>query len=290
MIRRPPRSTLFPYTTLFRSNFATDADIDAVTALIMANRRWHSPDYLDLAQTKLKDIWDYSTADIALTNDLSGHYLLPGPIEAFHPSPEIWYLNPSYIAPYAFRLFAQIDQQHDWLELVDTGYRMLEGSSQLSDLGLPSDWVLLHSETPHYRALPATAPIRSLYGFDAYRVWWRVALDLTWFKSAPAGHYLSDHLSALLDRWQQFQQLPAQIDLSGQAMVDYGATSQYAMIYQAARHLDAEVAESIRENTLTLADPNDFWDGDSAYYTQNLAWLGLYPPEWVPTDWLSAAE
>ena len=271
-------------------NFATDADIDAVTALIMANRRWHSPDYLDLAQTKLKDIWDYSTADIALTNDLSGHYLLPGPIEAFHPSPEIWYLNPSYIAPYAFRLFAQIDQQHDWLELVDTGYRMLEGSSQLSDLGLPSDWVLLHSETPHYRALPATAPIRSLYGFDAYRVWWRVALDLTWFKSAPAGHYLSDHLSALLDRWQQFQQLPAQIDLSGQAMVDYGATSQYAMIYQAARHLDAEVAESIRENTLTLANPNDFWDGDSAYYTQNLAWLGLYPPEWVPTDWLSAAE
>src|SRR5688572_31136188 len=29
MIRRPPRSTLFPYTTLFRS--ATDADSDALT-------------------------------------------------------------------------------------------------------------------------------------------------------------------------------------------------------------------------------------------------------------------
>src|SRR5687768_18091102 len=28
MIRRPPRSTLFPYTTLFRSSHARDADAD----------------------------------------------------------------------------------------------------------------------------------------------------------------------------------------------------------------------------------------------------------------------
>src|SRR2546427_11755253 len=33
MIRRPPRSTLFPYTTLFRSPFATEAD-----ALLVATR------------------------------------------------------------------------------------------------------------------------------------------------------------------------------------------------------------------------------------------------------------
>ena len=271
-------------------NFATDADIDAATALIMAARRWKKPAYLDLAKIKLKDIWELSTADIALKDDLSGRYLLPGPLDAFHPSPEVWYLNPSYIAPYAFRLFAQVDKQRDWLELVHTGYRMLEESAKISALGLPSDWVLLHSEAPHYRELPDTALIKSVYGFDAYRVWWRIALDLSWFRSAPAGHYLSDHLSALLDLWQQSQQLPAQIDLAGEAMVDYGATSQYAMVYQAARHLNTEVAESIRTNKLALADPNDFWDGDSAYYTQNLAWLGLYPPEWIPTYWFSPAR
>src|SRR2546427_850754 len=34
MIRRPPRSTLFPYTTLFRSALATDdVDVDVATAL-----------------------------------------------------------------------------------------------------------------------------------------------------------------------------------------------------------------------------------------------------------------
>ncbi|MGD1853862.1 MAG: glycosyl hydrolase family 8 [Leptolyngbyaceae cyanobacterium] len=271
-------------------NFATDADIDAVTALIIAARRWQKTAYLELAKTKLSDIWELSTADISLENDLSGRYLLPGPLEAFHPEPELWYLNPSYFAPYAFRLFAQIDPGRDWLELVHTGYRMLEESAKVSDLGLPSDWVLLHSDTPHYREMPATALIKSVYGFDAYRVWWRVALDLSLFESAPAGHYLSEHLTPLLERWQQSQQLPAQIDLAGEAMVDYGATSQYAMVYPAVRHLDVNIARSIRESKLSLANPNTFWDGDSAYYTQNLAWLGLYPSEWLPSSWFSSAR
>src|SRR3712207_7670222 len=33
MIRRPPRSTLFPYTTLFRSSVATEAGMDAARRL-----------------------------------------------------------------------------------------------------------------------------------------------------------------------------------------------------------------------------------------------------------------
>src|SRR2546430_10835091 len=34
MIRRPPRSTLFPYTTLFRSPLAADADRERLVALL----------------------------------------------------------------------------------------------------------------------------------------------------------------------------------------------------------------------------------------------------------------
>src|SRR5438876_8618889 len=36
MLRRPPRSTLFPYTTLFRSIRARDTDIDARYATVTA--------------------------------------------------------------------------------------------------------------------------------------------------------------------------------------------------------------------------------------------------------------
>src|SRR5690348_17600067 len=46
MLRRPPRSTLFPYTTLFRSDAATASDVEAAvidlcrdrTALLIAHR------------------------------------------------------------------------------------------------------------------------------------------------------------------------------------------------------------------------------------------------------------
>src|SRR3712207_7018064 len=33
MIRRPPRSTLFPYTTLFRSEIETDAEVTSLAEL-----------------------------------------------------------------------------------------------------------------------------------------------------------------------------------------------------------------------------------------------------------------
>src|SRR3712207_7127911 len=39
MIRRPPRSTLFPYTTLFRS-----ADSGSTTLPILSQARWHNVD------------------------------------------------------------------------------------------------------------------------------------------------------------------------------------------------------------------------------------------------------
>src|SRR2546422_4939944 len=35
MIRRPPRSTLFPYTTLFRSNLMLDVDGDGIVDFVI---------------------------------------------------------------------------------------------------------------------------------------------------------------------------------------------------------------------------------------------------------------
>jgi endoglucanase len=118
-------------------NFASDSDIDAITALIFASRRWNRPEYLNLAKAKLQDLWNLST--------MVGHqgklYLLPGPTAAFVPNASTLYLNPSYFAPYAFRLFAQVDPEHDWLSLVNSSYEVLEKSAPLSAVGLPSDWV-----------------------------------------------------------------------------------------------------------------------------------------------------
>src|SRR5438034_5481653 len=43
IIRRPPRSTLFPYTTLFRSNFGTDGGLWGDTGFPTVDSSWSQP-------------------------------------------------------------------------------------------------------------------------------------------------------------------------------------------------------------------------------------------------------
>jgi endoglucanase len=253
------------------ANFASDADIDAAVALILAARRWNCPAYGELAQTKLKDLWQLSTIKVK-----GKRYLLPGPDRSFQQAKDWIVLNPSYLAPYAFRLFDQIDRRN-WGRLVDTSYSVLEQSAELSEVGLPSDWVALNRKTGEFQPVQPTETLRSIYSFDAYRVWWRVAWDYAWYGEPRAESYLTQHLSHLQQRWQTDQKIPARIDLQGEATVDYEATSQYAMLYYALRLVDRDMAAQIYQQKLEPAYRDGFWDSDSAYYTQNLTWFGLLP-------------
>ncbi|MCY7321319.1 MAG: glycosyl hydrolase [Phormidesmis sp. CAN_BIN36] len=254
------------------NNFASDADIDAITALILASRRWGRPEYLSLAKTKLVDLWESST--IAANNQ---RYLMPGPIAAFQQG-EVLTFNTSYLAPYAIRLFAQVDDDRDWLSLVESSYQVLEQSASLSAVNLPSDWVALNLKTGQYSRLDKSNAIISRYGFDATRVWWRVSLDAVWFNEPNAKAYLQKHLNYMKTLWRSQQKIPAQLDLQGQPLVTYEATSQYGMLYAAFQVVDPVIAQQIYQQKLVPNYQNGFWDNDSAYYTQNLAWLGLFPP------------
>ncbi|WP_026100097.1 glycosyl hydrolase family 8 [Fortiea contorta] len=266
------------------SNFASDGDIDAITALIFAARRWNRPEYMELAKIKLRDLWNLSTAP-----GYGGKpYLLPGPKLAFVPNESTLYLNPSYLAPYAFRIFAQVDPTHDWLGLVDTSYQILENSTQLSTVGLPSDWVALDIKTGQFELVPPSSNLQSLYSFDAYRVWWRLSLDAVWFNAPPARRYLQQSTQHLQKLWTQKSRLPARIDLQGKALVDYEATSQYAMFYAAMRLVEPALAEELLAKKILPQYKQGIWGDDSAYYTQNLAWLGLLPPDTIPRQIIQA--
>ncbi|HBB33564.1 MAG TPA: glycosyl hydrolase [Cyanobacteria bacterium UBA8803] len=254
-------------------NFASDADIDAITALILAARRWNRPEYLDLARLKLRDLWEFSTFEVPGGK----RYLLPGPKEAFVPSPATIYLNPSYLAPYAFRLFAQVDPDRNWLSLVESSYQVLEKSSKVSAAGLPSDWIALDTKTGQFQPMPANSKLQSVYSFDAYRVWWRVAWDAQWFESPEALRYLKNATQHLQKLWRSSSRIPARIDLQGKSSVNYDATSQYAMLYPALRLIDPTAAQQLLEQNLLPRYNEGIWDDESAYYTQNLAWLGLLP-------------
>ena len=260
------------------SNFASDGDIDAITALILASRRWHQPEYLKLAKLKPQDLWNLST----ISKTQGKRYLLPGPIAAFVPDASTVYLNPSYFAPYAFRIFAQVDPQHDWLSLVDSSYQVLEDSTKLSKVGLPSDWVALNTKTGQYQTLPASSTLKSLYSFDSYRVWWRLSLDAAWFNSPQAQRYLVTSTQHLQKLWSKQSGLPATIDLQGKPLVDYEATSQYAMLYAAMQIVEPAIAQELLVKKILPQYKQGIWGDQSAYYTQNLAWLGLLPPKAIP--------
>ncbi|MBR8836742.1 MAG: glycosyl hydrolase [Stigonema ocellatum SAG 48.90 = DSM 106950] len=264
------------------SNFASDADIDAITALIFASRRWNRPEYLQLAKAKLQDLWNFSTA----LGPAGKRYLLPGPAAAFVPNPSTLYLNPSYLAPYAFRLFAQVDPERDWLSLVDTSYQVLEQSAQLSTVFLPSDWVSLDTLTGKYQPLPQSSPLQTLYSFDAYRVWWRLSLDAVWFNSPQARGYLQTSTSYLQKLWREQSHVPARIDLQGKGLVDYEATSQYAMLYTALSLVEPRIANELLQKKILPQYKQGVWDEHSAYYTQNLVWIGLFPPSALPQELL----
>jgi len=267
-------------------NFASDADVDAATALILAARRWNRPEYLTLAQAKLKDIWDHSTIVVSPNGAAAMRHLLPGPIASFQPQPDRVILNPSYAAPYAFRMFDQVDPERDWMSLVDSSYRLLEDSAALSAVNLPSDWLVLNLTTGAYEPVPEESSLRSIYSFDAFRVWWRVALDAVWFQEPRATEYLQQHLAPLQQQWRSTRRIPARIDLEGNPTVTYEATSQYAMLYPAMRLIDPSLADELRSQKLLPTYQNGIWDNDSAYYVQNLAWFGLFPNREVAASWL----
>ena len=270
-------------------NFASDADLDAATALILASQRWDRPDYLALAQAKLADLWNLSTIVVprATTEQGSDRYFLPGPRPAFQQG-YLTYLNPSYFAPYAFRLFAEVDPEHDWLGLVDTSYDALTRSAELSIIGFPSDWVGLDVTTGKYQPIAPSLPLRSIYSFDAYRVWWRVSLDYLLFESPEAKAFLDTYLPTAGERWQSKGQLAATINRAGEDVVDYEATGQYAMLYPAFRIVDEAIADELLEQKLLPAYQNGIWDNDTAYYTQNLAWFGLASTADLAPLWFDA--
>ncbi|NET47791.1 MAG: glycosyl hydrolase [Merismopedia sp. SIO2A8] len=268
--------------------FASDADLDAATALILAAQRWDRPDYLELARTKLADLWTLSTVEIpiAVTEQGSDRYFLPGPRAAFQQG-LVTYLNPSYFAPYAFRLFAEVDPDHDWLALIDTSYAALNQSASISTMGLPSDWVGLDIATGDYRAVDPLLPLKSVYSFDAFRVWWRVALDYLLFESPEAKDFLVAFLPELENQWRSHQFIAAVIDSNGQDIVDYESTAQYAMLHTAFRIVEPAIADDIWSQKLFPAYKNGIWDNDTAYYTQNLAWFGLASTAELVPLWFS---
>lgn len=262
-------------------NAASDADVDIALALLLASSRWQQQSYAETALPIITDVWKMET-DIANGK----RYMIAG---NWATGSEEIIINPSYIAPYAWRIFAKVDPNHDWLGLIDPAYELLHAVSINNldtgkSVGLPPDWVAIKKADGSVSAASHLG-LRSAYGFDAMRVPWRIAIDYVWSHDGKAKTYL-DSLSFLASAYEARGMLPSGFTHDGADLnstenpVMYATSLGYFMVSQpdmSQRIYNSKILE------LYSNDTNSFRN-DLPYYEENWLWFGaaLYLQYVVP--------
>ncbi len=253
---------------------ASDADQDIAMALIFAYARWQDPAYLDAARGIVHDIWEL---EVVTTSD-GTPYLSANNYEKFSQSPTA-IVNPSYLSPAAYRIFAQVDPEHPWMRVVDSSYRLLNESvesplgGEASD-GLPPDWIRVHKRTG---ALSAPGgDLSTNFSYDALRVPWRLALDYQWYGDERAVTTLKK-MHRLSEAWHEGGALASSYTHGGSVIAPeevpamYGGTLGYFIV------ADPTLAAQLYETKLQyLFNPGaNAWKERLSYYDDNWAWFGI---------------
>ena len=257
-------------------NTASDADADIALALLMANARWKDDAYLTSAKAIISDIWQQEVVTIGGVPYLAADNVEKSSTQSFIV------VNPSYISPATYAIFATVDPAHDWNRLRDSSYRLLQNVLTLpldkaKSAGLPPDWVGVDRVTGRVFSISATEKdLTTNYSFDAMRVPWRLALDWQWYRD-PRDKALLDQMAFLGDAWKSRATLLASYSHDGQGLYDYespafyGSNIGYFMVSQPAMAQDV-----YREKLLWLYNPDDeSWKQPLGYYDSNWAWFGL---------------
>jgi endoglucanase len=254
------------------NNSATDADVDTAFALLMAYSRWKQDVYLYDALPLIASIWAKSVVLVdgrpVLTSD-----------DVQRANPLKVLVNPSYFAPYAYRVFAKVDRHHRWQALVDNGYALLAQLDRQpldahTAAGLPPDWVYLNRSTARFSA--AGGRLTTDFGYDALRLPWRLALDYSWYGDQRARQLLQRE-SLLTQAWTRDHRLAAGYSRDGKPSADYESPAMYggAMGYFTVVRPDL-AGEVYARELLSLYDPNT--EGLSrplSYYDSNWVWFGM---------------
>jgi endo-1,4-beta-D-glucanase Y len=254
-------------------NAAIDGDSDIAMALLFAYARWNDSRYLLEADSIINAIWDES---VVIINGKP--YITSNDIEQFNQDTVL--LNPSYYAPYAYRMFAVINPNNDWQGVVNTSYEIINQSSASpldkdKSVGLPPDWVIIDRKTGELRA-PESTNITTNYSFDAHRVMWRLYLDYLWYGENRAKQYFQDN-DFLLSIWNTDENIYNTYSHNGE-ILDKGSSpavigtniGYFALI-------NPTVAKQIYEQKLLPLYNRDTqqWREQLGYYDTNWAWFGL---------------
>jgi len=258
-------------------NSATDADTDIAVALIFAAQKWQDETYLTEARSIIQDIWKH---EVVLIKDIP--YITSNNIEKNNQISVL--LNPSYFAPYAYRMFAHVDPNHAWMQVVDSSYEVLQRSmneslDKESSVGLPPDWVVINRQTGALSA-PTSSNHTTNYGYDALRTPWRIALDKTWYQDPRATAVLNK--MSFFGTVAQVQgnkniAIPAVHAHDGTVVSQQESRALYGGVIGYFIHNDPDAAALLyKTKLLSLVNTTtNNWKSNVSYYDSNWVWFGM---------------
>lgn len=255
-------------------NTASDADSDIALALLMAASRWQQQSYLDEARKIIPAIWEEEVITAA-----GKPYLASNSLEK--ASKEDAVMNISYLSPYAYRLFAEVDRTHDWAALVDSSYDLINRSidaplDKSTSAKLPPDWIILNKTSGEISAPKNQPNLTTNYGYDAMRLPWRLALDYQWNNEERAKTTLQK-MSFIRDEWQEDGKIYSTYSHDGQVVKNHEVAEAYATALSKFTVTDPSIADEIYDKKIkTLYDQNaNAWVGEMTYYGDNWAWFSI---------------
>lgn len=268
---------------------ATDADTDIALALIFAYKKWGDQAYMDSAKSLLTAIW---VTDVKYFR--GAYYIIPGNWAMGNRALTI---NPSYISPYAYRIFAQVDTGNPWSGLIDTSYEVLKGcmTSPLfagdNPVYLPPNWCQMDENGVFSRAEEPGLESTD-YSYDAVRTMWRLALDFKWNLEPRAKELLDLSGKFLLNKWKSDGKILVGYTHAGDPWEEYESVLGYSMNLTNFSITSPKTADSVYKGKIFSKFYEDFdrgssyWEDPNNYYVQNWAWFGtaLYSNK-LPNLW-----
>ncbi len=250
------------------SNTATDADEDIALSLVLASKEWNDPTYLAQAMPIIDDIWSKEVVPI------NGHYYLASSVSSERPDGLL--VDPSYIAPATYKIFGIIDPSHPWDTLSNDSYAFLnELANQPGNTShLPPNNVIV---TPHgaiESAITYAGSGSEDYGYDAFRVLWRVALDSVWFNDPQAQQYLSKVTPFFISKINEGKLPGTVIDLKGNDISTPDSLATDAGMVAALSITDPSEANTLYSSIYAdNYNQNGYWGDPTNYYNENWAWF-----------------
>jgi len=244
-----------------------NADEDSAFALLLAYRKWGDTHYLHDAKKIVTDLWKNEV------KERNGILYLVSTRETLMSERKLL-VNPSYLAPFQYTAFAQIDPAHNWQKLTTDSYSLLDKLQSQSKAGLISNWVAIEPNGDTATASRFIVQSADTFGDDAAKINQRMADDI----QDPRARNILQKLDAFYQsQWTTTGMISSEYDLDGKPLSENSDLSTDAGAIIGLHALQQDLADTLyRSDILPQFHPQGiYWGRQKDYINQSSPALAI---------------